>query len=562
MGNAASSAASSGAFAAASLHEALRAIEDDDADALRELVRSSRLDVPQGLVDPATGRTALHFAAECDSPKALRYLATVGARCLADARWRGPAGRGATALCVAAELGHLECARVLLGGDGGSNSSSSSSTSFSADPGLAREDDGMTPLMLAVVGGGHEKIVELLLEDPRTDVAARSGGAGPALSLSSSRPPPGRASSGLTAAALARNLGYDRVADILDRNFSMASRRGKGIVSYGLAVDDAPSPSASSSSSSSSSSSRNTGRFLPDQSASTSPSALMAEGEKHAALGRLEAAVGCFTRALALSESEAPKAGSGSNNDAGGGGGGVRTAALLARASALRALGQREAARLDYDGALAILLADRRIVDALAGRAACALPGDGDGEDGGGDKDNKDDPRALRSALPDLELAVRLAKMHEARPKQPEEKRQQRQGAAAAAASAAANNSPSKDSSPPLSSSHLSKRLERIERRLEAIDSTYVRRVPGSEKSHYQVLKVPEDADDARIRAAYRALARAAHPDKVSHWAEEGAARRMAAKAARINGAYEVLSDPTRRAFYDLELRAARESGR
>jgi curved DNA-binding protein CbpA len=64
-------------------------------------------------------------------------------------------------------------------------------------------------------------------------------------------------------------------------------------------------------------------------------------------------------------------------------------------------------------------------------------------------------------------------------------------------------------------------------------------------KDYYQILGVPRDADEKEIKAAYRKLARKYHPDvnpgdKV---AEE--------KFKQINEAYQVLSDPEKRAAYD-----------
>lgn len=62
---------------------------------------------------------------------------------------------------------------------------------------------------------------------------------------------------------------------------------------------------------------------------------------------------------------------------------------------------------------------------------------------------------------------------------------------------------------------------------------------------HYAVLGVNTDASDAEIKRRYRALMREVHPDANS---DDPAANR---KAARINAAYEVLSDPTKRRAYD-----------
>lgn len=64
---------------------------------------------------------------------------------------------------------------------------------------------------------------------------------------------------------------------------------------------------------------------------------------------------------------------------------------------------------------------------------------------------------------------------------------------------------------------------------------------------HYSVLGVPVGASTEEIRRAYRDSARAAHPDVAAGDPEE-ASRRMAA----INAAWACLSDPIRRADYDV----------
>lgn len=58
----------------------------------------------------------------------------------------------------------------------------------------------------------------------------------------------------------------------------------------------------------------------------------------------------------------------------------------------------------------------------------------------------------------------------------------------------------------------------------------------------YTVLGVPEGADEAQIKRAHRALARTLHPDRAGGDAQE---------MARVNTAYNLLSDPKRRALYD-----------
>jgi len=65
--------------------------------------------------------------------------------------------------------------------------------------------------------------------------------------------------------------------------------------------------------------------------------------------------------------------------------------------------------------------------------------------------------------------------------------------------------------------------------------------------THYEVLGVATTAPVAELRAAYVALARIHHPDRFG-----GDAATMRA----VNEAWATLSDPGRRALYDLSLRA------
>lgn len=67
-------------------------------------------------------------------------------------------------------------------------------------------------------------------------------------------------------------------------------------------------------------------------------------------------------------------------------------------------------------------------------------------------------------------------------------------------------------------------------------------------KTYYQILGVLDDAEDAVVRAAYKALAQKYHPDKWS-----GDAKLANDRMSEINRAYEVLSDPARRRAYDDE---------
>ena len=65
------------------------------------------------------------------------------------------------------------------------------------------------------------------------------------------------------------------------------------------------------------------------------------------------------------------------------------------------------------------------------------------------------------------------------------------------------------------------------------------------EKDYYAALGVPRDADAAAIKKAYRKLARDLHPDKNP---DNAAAE---ARFKDVSEAYDVLSDPKRRAEYD-----------
>ncbi|KAK4228180.1 hypothetical protein QBC38DRAFT_475907 [Podospora fimiseda] len=66
---------------------------------------------------------------------------------------------------------------------------------------------------------------------------------------------------------------------------------------------------------------------------------------------------------------------------------------------------------------------------------------------------------------------------------------------------------------------------------------------------YYKVLGVAHDADDRQIKSAYRKLSKIHHPDKA---AKQGLSKEEAQKKmAKINEAYEVLSDPELRARFD-----------
>lgn len=73
-------------------------------------------------------------------------------------------------------------------------------------------------------------------------------------------------------------------------------------------------------------------------------------------------------------------------------------------------------------------------------------------------------------------------------------------------------------------------------------------------RTHYDNLKVSRDAPIEVIQAAYRSLARKYHPDRNGGTPEGEAAMKA------INAAYEVLSDPQKRAEHDRWIAA--QSGR
>ena len=73
---------------------------------------------------------------------------------------------------------------------------------------------------------------------------------------------------------------------------------------------------------------------------------------------------------------------------------------------------------------------------------------------------------------------------------------------------------------------------------------------------HYAILGVARNADSREIKRRYRQLMREAHPD--ANAGDPAATRR----AARINAAYETLSDPIRRRVYDASHRTAGTPGR
>lgn len=83
---------------------------------------------------------------------------------------------------------------------------------------------------------------------------------------------------------------------------------------------------------------------------------------------------------------------------------------------------------------------------------------------------------------------------------------------------------------------------------------------------YYGALGVPEDADTARIKAAFHARARATHPDaacaRPPPAATPAAAPNAGADFAAVRRAYEVLSNESLRREYDAARAAAARSRR
>lgn len=68
----------------------------------------------------------------------------------------------------------------------------------------------------------------------------------------------------------------------------------------------------------------------------------------------------------------------------------------------------------------------------------------------------------------------------------------------------------------------------------------------------YDLLEVSPNASPEVIKAAYRQLALKYHPDKQP---DARSRQRAEERMKQINAAYEILSDPARRAEYDRHLR-------
>lgn len=75
---------------------------------------------------------------------------------------------------------------------------------------------------------------------------------------------------------------------------------------------------------------------------------------------------------------------------------------------------------------------------------------------------------------------------------------------------------------------------------------------------HYATLDVPADAGDAEIRAAWRFMITAFHPDRFRDPAQRARAQEI---TKRANAAWQVLGDPARRTRYDRRRRPPAPAG-
>ena len=73
-------------------------------------------------------------------------------------------------------------------------------------------------------------------------------------------------------------------------------------------------------------------------------------------------------------------------------------------------------------------------------------------------------------------------------------------------------------------------------------------------ENYYKLFEVPNDADNATLRRAFRKKAKSCHPDLFQHVSPEER-KNLQKKFVRLSRAYETLSDPKKRQLFDLRLR-------
>ena len=81
-----------------------------------------------------------------------------------------------------------------------------------------------------------------------------------------------------------------------------------------------------------------------------------------------------------------------------------------------------------------------------------------------------------------------------------------------------------------------------------------------AKRDYYEVLGVPKDASESDIKKAYRKAAMKYHPDKFAN-SSEAEKKDAEDKFKEINEAYEILSDPQKKAAYDQYGHDAFEAG-
>ncbi len=81
-----------------------------------------------------------------------------------------------------------------------------------------------------------------------------------------------------------------------------------------------------------------------------------------------------------------------------------------------------------------------------------------------------------------------------------------------------------------------------------------------AKRDYYEVLGVPKNASESDIKKAYRKAAMKYHPDKFAN-SSEAEKKDAEEKFKEINEAYEILSDPQKKAAYDQYGHAAFEAG-
>ncbi|KAG8389997.1 hypothetical protein BUALT_Bualt01G0037500 [Buddleja alternifolia] len=81
-----------------------------------------------------------------------------------------------------------------------------------------------------------------------------------------------------------------------------------------------------------------------------------------------------------------------------------------------------------------------------------------------------------------------------------------------------------------------------------------------SQKTHYEIIGVKEDASHEEIRKTYRSAILNHHPDKQQKTSEtSNPEHELANRFLEVQRAWEILADPKSRALYDNELRTLRQ---